>query len=1095
MQTEGPETALSVWLATGYETFIRLGGIGKHQLPLDRTVVVCRDDDPPRSAADKGLSRALADWNQSGADLRMATPWAERRGDRSDFNDVLQADGEEAVRARIETALNPMPTAFRPVRMPVTEARVALSNAVEGFFFAAMDHDGTLNAAWEAARAEIAPGEWGRAPNDVRAFLVKRDAARVSREEVRETRRIATEAWGAVKLARQAEKHARMAYDKARAAVSKTPEADQAAACAERDRLKDTWHRACDVLDMANQHAAETRAARQAAMDASADRKDADDESRDEDEGGVQTRRLKNEVAKIRRRIKSLAMASANVAAGAPPVHAIRVDVGGGKSTEARRQTAIQLAKMRADGDVRTAIFFVPTIKLADEQAALFRSLPEAAGLKVAVWRGRKQPDPDRPEGDAMCLDLDAVADAQEAMADIQTGVCEQREKDGTIKAQCRFFEECGYQKQRRRRADIFFAAHEMLFESKPVAMGEPAFLVIDESAWQDGLIGIGSGQRSLSLETLAREVTVPDDPLGTERLCFLGRRMFDALSRLPDGPIPRAVIVATGITSQSAAEARALEWRRKRDAKIFPGTRPEARKKAVQAVVVNKTIARLSLFWSAIENLMRPDGPVASGWAELTVTETKEGLVRTIDLKGRKDIDRAFRVPALILDATMRPEPPRWFWPNLEVTADIAIQTPHQRVVQVQDRSYSKNHLRQPGNFQDVRAILFRLAREYAPGRVLGVIQQEFEEKLREQGALPVNLELAHHNAVAGQDGWSGVAALVVIGRTAPSPHSMEQLAEALSGEAIPRSTKWYSQVDGVREMADGSYRAAQSDQHSHALVEACRWSAAESETVQITGRGRACNRTEADPVHIWVLGNMPLPLPVDRLISASDLTPSPGDLMAASGGVELANPTDAAAAYPDLWSTRAGAKSAMSRSAISRLGAFSYENILIRECTQPPPDERPGMIRIDYQLAGPGKKQAMAWADLALVPDPAAWLANRVGELAWVRITEAARVTPDVVEAPVKVAHPPAANHVVIEAAGGSGDLLERFPNMTVSSIGAVIDILTISSTAETVIILGGRITIRAPRCKPAPSPTAPPNGLTEPRRVCRRLRLLRK
>ena len=71
MQTEGPETGLSVWLATGYETFIRLGGIGKHQLPLDRTVVVCRDDDPPQSAADKGLSRALADWNQSGADLRM----------------------------------------------------------------------------------------------------------------------------------------------------------------------------------------------------------------------------------------------------------------------------------------------------------------------------------------------------------------------------------------------------------------------------------------------------------------------------------------------------------------------------------------------------------------------------------------------------------------------------------------------------------------------------------------------------------------------------------------------------------------------------------------------------------------------------------------------------------------------------------------------------------------------------------------------------------------------------------------------------------------------------------------------------------------
>ena len=330
----------------------------------------------------------------------------------------------------------------------------------------------------------------------------------------------------------------------------------------------------------------------------------------------------------------------------------------------------------------------------------------------------------------------------------------------------------------------------------------------------------------------------------------------------------------------------------------------------------------------------MPPNGPEASGWAALGMKDTLEGRVRVLELKGRKDIGEAFHVPTLILDATMQPEPLRHFWPALKVTADIAIQAPHQRVIQVQDRTYSKNHLRQANNFRDVRAILFRLAREYALGRVLCVIQMEFEEMLHDRGNLPANLVLAHHNDISGKDGWRDVVALVVIGRTAAAPQAMEQLAEALSGDAIPRSTAWYPQTDVVREMADGSYRLCQSDQHRHPLAEACRWSVTESEIVQIIGRARGCNRTEANPVDIWVLGNMPLPSPVNRLIGASDLTPSPGDLMAAEGGVMLMNATDAATAYPTLWPSRDAARKAMEPGRaggwrLSRIRDYLYENV----------------------------------------------------------------------------------------------------------------------------------------------------------------------
>ena len=67
-----------------------------------------------------------------------------------------------------------------------------------------------------------------------------------------------------------------------------------------------------------------------------------------------------------------------------------------------------------------------------------------------------------------------------------------------------------------------------------------------------------------------------------------------------------------------------------------------------------------------------------------------------------------------------------------------------------------------------------------------------------------------------------------------------------------------------------------------------------------------------------------MSLPSPVNRLIGASDLTPSPGDLMAAEGGVMLMNATDAATAYPTLWPSRDAARKAMEPGSSGEVGDF---------------------------------------------------------------------------------------------------------------------------------------------------------------------------
>ena len=140
---EGGETTLSTWLPTGHEAWAALGNIGDVDLAgvsKSRTIVVLCDDDPrtaPRKDG-KGLVRrlsssltarreAIAKWRREGRNVVMATPWLLSRGDKSDFNDVLQADGPDAVRERIEAALRPSDP---PQGRPRHDAQVALAKVI-----------------------------------------------------------------------------------------------------------------------------------------------------------------------------------------------------------------------------------------------------------------------------------------------------------------------------------------------------------------------------------------------------------------------------------------------------------------------------------------------------------------------------------------------------------------------------------------------------------------------------------------------------------------------------------------------------------------------------------------------------------------------------------------------------------------------------------------------------------------------------------------------------------------------------------------------------------------------------------------------------
>jgi predicted P-loop ATPase/phage/plasmid primase-like uncharacterized protein len=98
---EGVETALSIWQATGQETWACFGIANISRAPVAEgvPVIVARDGDEPGSKADQQIRRAVTTLHARGHEVRVASPPL-----GIDFNDVLQRNGDQAVRDLIAGA-------------------------------------------------------------------------------------------------------------------------------------------------------------------------------------------------------------------------------------------------------------------------------------------------------------------------------------------------------------------------------------------------------------------------------------------------------------------------------------------------------------------------------------------------------------------------------------------------------------------------------------------------------------------------------------------------------------------------------------------------------------------------------------------------------------------------------------------------------------------------------------------------------------------------------------------------------------------------------------------------------------------------------
>ncbi|MBW6496631.1 MAG: hypothetical protein K0B16_19155, partial [Burkholderiaceae bacterium] len=177
---------------------------------------------------------------------------------------------------------------------------------------------------------------------------------------------------------------------------------------------------------------------------------------------------------------------------------------------------------------------------------------------------------------------------------------------------------------------------------------------------------------------------------------------------------------------------------------------------------------------------------------------------------------------------------------------------------------------------------------------------------------------------------------------------------------------------VDQRIRLADGRTAPLAAEAHADPIAEAVRWSICEGELIQAMGRGRGVNRSADTVLEIDLLSDVVLPVTVDALVPWSELRPTRRDLMALSGLV-LENAADMAACFPELWPSADAARQDRSRSVTNDYYRDLYNSQMSHSSAE-----------VTYRPAGAGHRARTAHVDLARIPDPEAWLTNRLGPLA---------------------------------------------------------------------------------------------------------------
>lgn len=680
-----------------------------------------------------------------------------------------------------------------------------------------------------------------------------------------------------------------------------------------------------------------------------------------------------------------------------PPHIAIKTTTGIGKSDLGRQAIARFVIEAKSRGLPHRVLHPVPTHRLADEARS---KMPD--GVTAAVWQGREgiKLGTDQP----MCSNIEAVKAALRIGAEVESTVCKHKE------AHCPFYETCHYQAQKgpAQKADVVFAAHEILFQMVKALSKNFGLVVVDEGFWQDGITGTRLATDRLDHELGAFPVRNPfgtklDDE--TTHLRDLIERLQGALADMPDGYVRRAPLIkagllpATNYEDSSSSIARKLEWRRKVESEMQPGASDEEWKEAVKQFGFIGQLPARAAMWRALEDLIAGSDN-ATGRLILETSTTETGTVRWLRVIGHRDIVQPLAsLPIIHADATPPLDLVRNYLPNLQLACDLEIEAPHMRVTQVTGTPVGKSALvpKPPGERKGKRRGAWTETGEEAEERVTRKRQRlvdACEHLAKGRRGLVITykdierdfegikgVEVAHFGAIEGIDRWRDVDVVVIIGRPLPRPDDIERMAAAITGQPVIAGKV----VKQDREIRPG--HPIQCLTYTTPEAEMVRQAVTEAAVVQAVGRARGVNRTKDCPVEVYlILDDTVVPgQRVDEVVELADIEPGAIDHMIARGLVPQF-PTDALRLYPHLFSSRSAAKMAYRRAGLRmqrgpdglNVVTSLNRNISIKGCDHVP------CVAFLYQPVGRGQLPRFCIADPAKVLDPRAALEAVLGPLA---------------------------------------------------------------------------------------------------------------
>jgi hypothetical protein len=686
-----------------------------------------------------------------------------------------------------------------------------------------------------------------------------------------------------------------------------------------------------------------------------------------------------------------------------PPHSAVKITTGGGKSHVLRDAIAEYVREAKSRGLPYRVLYAVPTHALGNEAIS---KMP--AGVGAELFQGREATSV--VDGGKMCLNLPAVEAAKKMGANVEKTVCKAGTGEDEIK--CLFYDRCEYQRQKKpvKAADVVFCAHQLLFQPTKELLGEFGLIIADEGFWQSGKrdtsnFVIAQLDRALSpKEFPVRDGAGRPDEDSTRDLRSIIETVQGALNALPDGFVTKSPLLKAGllpatvgaISGQedfgSFAKARTLEWLRKVDPGLDPGSSDAEREGAAGRLGFLGGIPGRVAMWHAFGDLLDGD---AETTGRLKVWTDREG-VRKLRVLGHKDIHKDLAaLPIIVADATLQLDLTRYYLPRLEVALDLDIRAPHQKITQAIGTSTSKSEL-VPGINSRSDAEEARVANKRqgfvnwvrlkaAEGGTTLVITYKAIEGCFE--GIP-GVVTGHFGALEGIDCWKDVARLVVIGRQLPAGQAIEEITCAMTGQPVTVDDDSMIETEAYIRMRDGTTHPIKTKVYENPYAEIVRRAVVEAGVVQAIGRGRGVRRTDDNPLEVFLFigGTVVEGLTIDKVIKwkgSEGVKPNRIDEMILRRLVPQF-PTDAARIYPDLFPTRKAAKMAyhkagfvMELSSEGEVGPKSLYRILIGKWDQPP-----RIVR--YQPTGKGQVTRAAAFDPGKFPDIRATLEAALGPLA---------------------------------------------------------------------------------------------------------------